>query len=138
MSNYSSAKLELLVLQWTVMEKFCDYLLGLKFHVYMDNSPLAYVRESKLGALQIQWLSELTLFHFTIHYQTGRSNRATNALSRHPHTEEEMNKERGSDCNDIEVILYSSVFEVVDEYLNTTKVPDDLKKEALSISCTIQ
>ena len=28
--------------------------------------------------------------------------------------------------------------EVVDEYLNTTKVPDDLKKEALSISCAIQ
>ena len=25
-----------------------------------------------------------------------------------------------------------------DEYLNTTKVPDDLKKEAVSISCAIQ
>ena len=49
-----------------------------------------------------------------------------------------MNKERGSDCNEIEVISYSLVCEVVDEYLNTTKVPDDLKKEALSISCTIQ
>ena len=33
---------------------------------------------------------------------------------------------------------YSSVCEVVDEYLNTTKVPDDLKKEAQSISCAIQ
>ena len=40
------------------MERFCDYLLGSKFHVYMDNSPQAYVRESKLGASQIQWLSE--------------------------------------------------------------------------------
>ena len=28
--------------------------------------------------------------------------------------------------------------EVVNEYLNTTKVPDDLKKEALSISCAVQ
>ena len=27
---------------------------------------------------------------------------------------------------------------MVDEYLNTSKVPDDLKKEALLISCTIQ
>ena len=27
---------------------------------------------------------------------------------------------------------------MVDEYLNTTKVPDDLKKEAQSISCMIQ
>ena len=45
MHNYSSAKLELLALKWAVMEKFCDYLLGSKFHVYMDNSPLPYVRE---------------------------------------------------------------------------------------------
>ena len=27
---------------------------------------------------------------------------------------------------------------MIDDYLNTTKVPDDLKKEALSISCAIQ
>ena len=85
MSNYRSEKLELLAVKWAVMEKFCDYLLGSKFHVYMDNSTLAYVRESKLGASQIQWLSELALFDFTINYQTGRSNRATDALSRHPH-----------------------------------------------------
>ena len=73
MHNCNSAKLELLALKWVVMEKFHDYLLGLKFHMYMDNSPLAYVRESKLGVSQIRWLSELTLFDFTIHYQTGRS-----------------------------------------------------------------
>ena len=104
----------------------------------MDNSPLAYVRESKLGASQIWWLSELPLFDFTIHYQTGRSNRATDALSRHLHTEEEMNRESGSDCDEAEVNSYSSICEVVDKYLNSTKVPDDLKKEALSIGCDIQ
>ena len=138
MCNYSLTKLELLVLKWVVMEKFCDYLLGSKFHVYTDNSLLAYVRENKLGASEIQWLSELVLFDFTIHYQTGRSNKAANALSRCPHIKEEMKSESGSDCNEVEVILYSLVYEVVDEYLNTTKVPDDLRKEALSISCTIQ
>ena len=68
MCNYSSAKLELLVLKWEVMGKCHDYLLGSKFHVDMDNSPLAYVTESKLGASQIWWLSELALFDFTIHY----------------------------------------------------------------------
>ena len=56
MHNYSSAKLELLVLKWAVKGKIHDYLLGPKFHVYMDNSPLAYVRQSKVGASQIQWL----------------------------------------------------------------------------------
>ena len=120
------------------MEKFCDYLLGSKFHVYTDNSPLAYVRESKLGASQIWWLSELALFDFTIHYRTGRCNRAATALSRHPCTKEGIDKERGSDCDEAEVISYSSACEVVDEYLNTTKVPDDLKKEAQSISHAIQ
>ena len=44
----------------------------------------------------------------------------------------------GSACNEVEVISYSLVCEVVDEYLNTTKVPDDLKKEALSINCAVQ
>ena len=51
--SYSSEKLELLVLNWVVTEKFRDYLLGLQFQVYMDNNPLAYVMESKLGASQI-------------------------------------------------------------------------------------
>ena len=120
MHNYSSTKLELLAPKWAVMEKFYDYLLGSKFHVYMDISPLAYVRESKLGVSQIQWLSELALSDFTIHYQTGRPNKAANALGRHPHTDEEIKIESGSDCDEMEVISYSSVCKVVDEDLNTT------------------
>ena len=64
--NYSSAKLELLVLNWAVTEKFHDYLLGLHFQVYMDNNPLTYIQDSRLTASQIQWLSELALFDFTI------------------------------------------------------------------------
>ena len=38
----------------------------------------------------------------------------------------------------MEVISYSLICEVGDKYLNTTKVLDDQKKEALSISCTVQ
>ena len=68
MHNYSSAKLELLVLKWVLTEKFRDYLLGSQFQVYMDNNPLAYVMESKLGVSQIQWLSELALFNFVTKY----------------------------------------------------------------------
>ena len=120
------------------MEKFCDYLLGSKFPVYTDNSPLAYVRESKLGASQIQQLSELALFDFAIHYRTGRSNRAADALSRHPHTNEEINQERGSDHDEVEVILHLLVCEVVNEILSTAKVPDDLEAEAQAISCAIE
>ena len=75
------------------MEKFCDYLLSSKFLVYTDNSPLAYVRESKLGASQILLLSKLGLLDFTIHYQTGRSNKDANYLRRCPHNDDETNIE---------------------------------------------
>ena len=59
MKDYSSAKIELLALKWSVCEKFKDYLLGSKFTVYTDNNPLVYVKSSKLGAAQIRWLSKL-------------------------------------------------------------------------------
>ena len=68
MHNYSSAKLELLALKWAVTKKFRDYLLGLKFTVYTDNNPLAYIQTSKLGASQICWLRKLALFNFNIIY----------------------------------------------------------------------
>ena len=45
MHYYSSAKVELLALKWAVTKKFRDYLLGLKFIVYTDNNPLAYVHD---------------------------------------------------------------------------------------------
>ena len=46
MRNYSSAKLELLTLKWSVCEKFRDYLIGSKFTVLTDNNPLTYVHTS--------------------------------------------------------------------------------------------
>ena len=61
MQNYSSAKLQLLALKWAEMEKLRDYLLHSRFTIYKDNKPLAYIKESKLGAVQIQWLNELFL-----------------------------------------------------------------------------
>ena len=66
MCNYSSAKLELLALKWSVCEKFRDYLIGSTFKVLTDNNPLTYVRTSRLGMSQIRWLSNLALFDFDI------------------------------------------------------------------------
>ena len=48
MSNYSSMKLELLALKWSISEKFREYLLGNKFTVYTDNNPLKLFTESKI------------------------------------------------------------------------------------------
>ena len=46
MKNYSSTKLELLALKWSVCKKFKDYLIGSKFTVLMDNNPLTYIHTS--------------------------------------------------------------------------------------------
>ena len=108
MHNYSSAKLELIVLKWAFTENFHDYLLGLQFQVYMDNNLLVYVQESKLGASQIQWLSELALFDFTIKYQTGHSNRAADALSCYPFNPSCNFDTESTDSDEVEVISYSA------------------------------
>ena len=65
MRDYSSAKIELMSLKWSVCEKFKDYLLGSKFTIFTDNNPLVYVKTSKLGAARIRWLSELALYDLT-------------------------------------------------------------------------
>ena len=128
------------MLKWAVMEKFRDYLLGLQFQVYMDNNPLAYVMESKLGASQIQCLSQLALFNFVIKYQTGRSNRATDALSHHPFnpTCDDSFSESKANSDECEVISYSLVCEAVDLCLNSTKIPEDLKQGVQDVSCAIR
>ena len=139
MHNYSSAKLELLVLKWAVTEKFRDYLLGSQFQVYKDNNPLTYVMESKLGASQIRWLSELALFDFVIKYQTGQSNRATDALSCCPFNPscDDSFSESEANSDECEVISYSLVCEAVDMCLNSEKIPKDLKLGVQDISCAI-
>ena len=42
MHDYSSTKIELMALKWSVCQKFNDYLLGSKFTVFTDNNPLVY------------------------------------------------------------------------------------------------
>ena len=54
MHNYSSAKLKLLTLKWSVCEKFRDYLIGSKFTVLTDDNPLTYVCTSCFGTSQIR------------------------------------------------------------------------------------
>ena len=100
MWDYSSAKIELLALKWSVCEKFKDYLLGSKFTVYTDNNPLVYVKTSKLGAAQIHWLSELALYDFDIVYRTGKSNLVADALSQRPESPSGDTREKGDDSDE--------------------------------------
>ena len=117
-----------------------DYLLVLWFQVYTDNNPLTYVLESKLGASQIQWLSELALFNFVTKYWAGHFNIATDALSHHPFNpscDDSFTKGK-ADSEEFEVISHSLVCEAVDLCLNSIKIPKDLKQETQNISCVIE
>ena len=75
MDNYSSMKLELLALKWSVTEKFRDYLLGSKFVVFTDNNPLSYIQTAKLGATEMRWVSQLAQFNFTVKFRSGKVNK---------------------------------------------------------------
>ena len=79
------------------------------------------------------------MFDFVIKYQTGRSNRATYALSHHPFnpTCDKSFSESKADSDECEVISYSSVCEAVDLCLNSTKIPEDLKQGVQDVSCAI-
>ena len=122
--NYSSAKLELLALKWAVTEKFRDYLLRSKFTVYTDNNPLAYVKESKLGAAQIRWLSKLALFDFDIKYRSGKSNQAADALSHRPMTDEILSD---TESDGYKTISYTVMCDNLSEVIKGEKLPLDLK-----------
>ena len=73
--HYPAHKLEFLCLQWSVTEKFHDYLYGNKFEVCTDNNPLTYVLSSaKLDTTGHRWLAALSSFDFKLTYRSGRSN----------------------------------------------------------------
>ena len=82
MQNYSSRKLELLALKWSVTEKFKDYLLGSKFTVFTDNNPLTHLDNAKLGAVEQRWVADLAPFDFELKFRRGRDNGNADALSR--------------------------------------------------------
>ena len=126
MQNYSLAKLELLALKWEVTEKLRDYLLGSKFTIYTDNNPLAYVKESKLGAAQIRWLSELALFNFDIKYRSGKLNQAADTLSHCPMTDNEILS--NSENDGYKTIIYAVMCYDLSEIIKGEKIPLELKR----------
>ena len=128
MKSYSSAKLELLALKWSVCEKFKDYLIGSKFTMLTDNNPLTYVRTSRLGTSQICWLSDLMLFDFDIKYQVGKSNQVADALSWWPENPEPSSESLDKD-EEWETISYEMVCQILNHHLDSVKLPYSVKYE---------
>ena len=83
--NYHSSKLEFLVLKWSVMEHFKEYLTYAPFVVRTDNNPLNYVMMTpNLDAMGHRWVGALASFQFELEYQKGTNNRAADTLSQVP------------------------------------------------------
>ena len=140
MRGYSSTKIELMALKWSVCDKFKDYLLGSKFTAFTDNNPLCYIKSSKLGAVQICWLSELALYDFDIIYRTRKSNLVADVLSRQLEVNKELEREATPEDNDDEWITVSYQVEedggcissaefnqVISELVGGTKIDKKLK-----------
>uniref|UniRef100_A0A8C4TAC5 Gypsy retrotransposon integrase-like protein 1 n=1 Tax=Erpetoichthys calabaricus TaxID=27687 RepID=A0A8C4TAC5_ERPCA len=79
-------QLEFLALKWAVVDKFHDYLYGVKFTVRTDNNPLTYVlTTAKLNATGHRWLAALSTYDFNLQYRPGKHNIDADMLSRHPY-----------------------------------------------------
>ena len=80
--NYPVKKLEFLTLQWTITEKFHEYLYGAAFQVFMDNNPLTYVlTTAKLDVTGHRWVATLSNYTFNILYRHGKAKQDADALS---------------------------------------------------------
>ena len=121
MCDYSSTKIELMALKWSVCDKFKDYLLGSKFTIFTDNNPLCYIKSSKLGAAQIRWLSKLALYNSDVIYHTRRSNLVTNAVSRRPKVEKELEKEAILEDEDGDWIAVSYQTEETSDHISSVE-----------------
>jgi transposase InsO family protein len=126
MSNYSAMKLELLALKWAVTEKLRDYLLGSKSVIYTDNNPLTHLKTAKLGATEMNWVTQLAQFDLDIRYRPGKHNANADALSRMPRGEAEavLQEITATTClpmlEDVEVRVNSVHSEEHDEPLQST------------------
>ncbi|KAL1259510.1 hypothetical protein QQF64_010087 [Cirrhinus molitorella] len=81
--KYHIHQLEFLALKWAVVDKFHDYLYGVRFTVMTDNNPLTYVLTSgKLNATGHRWLAALATYDFEINYRPGKVNIDADLLSR--------------------------------------------------------
>ena len=80
--NCHSTKQEFIALKWAIAEQFQEYLLWKPFVVKTDNNLLTYIITTPyLNATQHHLVESLTVFTFSIKYQKGWNNAATDALS---------------------------------------------------------
>ena len=107
------------------MDNLRDYLLMSKFTMDTDNDPLPYIKDSKLGVAQIQWLSKLALCDFGIKYRTGKSNQAADAISHCPKSISDDSSD--SDSEEYKTIWYVVICNYLSKIITGEKLLLDIK-----------
>uniref|UniRef100_A0A8C1GXL0 Gypsy retrotransposon integrase-like protein 1 n=1 Tax=Cyprinus carpio TaxID=7962 RepID=A0A8C1GXL0_CYPCA len=88
--HYPTHQLEFLALKWAIVDKFHDYLYGVKFVVRTDNNPLTYILTSaKLNVTGHRWLVALATYDFSVQYKPGKQNVDADVLSRYPNNRDD-------------------------------------------------
>jgi hypothetical protein len=86
--NYTTIKREGLSMVYT-LQKFCHYLLGGHFKMFIDHSALKYlVNKLVLGGRICRWFLLFQEYDFEIVVKPGRMNKGPDHLSRLEHGEE--------------------------------------------------
>jgi len=123
--NYPTYDKELLAIVEGV-KKSEPVLTGTRFEVLTDHAPLAHLKSQwDLSPRQIRWNETLARFDMDIHYISGVTNSAADALSRYPYIQQPWTDPTPSD-DLIEVYLITAA-EVDSDVTNAIKVayPND-------------
>jgi hypothetical protein len=109
--HYATFEQELLALK-TAFEEWRHYLLPIFFKARTDHNGLKYLKTQKhLSDRQWQWLGFFNEYQFDLVYRPGAQMQVPDALSRRPHSQQELESvlricnEDGYNTNDIEITV---------------------------------
>ena len=71
-------------------------------------------------------------------YRSGRTNKATDALSQHPEPNCKLESDSDIDSEDPVVLSYATICDIIKPVLGDPKIPFAMKKEAQGISKTLE
>jgi hypothetical protein len=91
--NYSTIEKELLAIVWAI-DKFEPYVLGTKFTVVTDHSPLVHLKNLKIKSRRLtKWRLKLAEYNFEVIHKKGKQNTNADCLSRLAHESSKLSVE---------------------------------------------
>jgi hypothetical protein len=124
--NYTTTEREGLAMVYA-LQKFCYYLLGGHFKMFIDHSVLKYlVNKPVLGGRICRWMLLFQEYDFEIIVKPGRMNKGPDHLSRLEHGEETTNLEDAlSDAQLLSIRNIDDHFVEIVRFLSTRMTPSE-------------